>query len=200
MTARVRAPNYPGAYVLVWDVVQEHRTWLSLEGVFPGRTVASVEGPAVGAPPQTKGRLPSSVMRMPRSVLWSTALRIWKDHPLFGIGPDNFRHTYGRYLGMAVWDTRVHANNTYIEVLVGMGVIGMAALGWLMVAAIRSTRQLLLRSSEASLPLVVASTAACVAISLHALVDSFLTFTPTYIAFAIAAGLLYSTGHHAHRV
>ena len=38
MKARVRAPGYPGTYVLVWDVVQEHRTWLSLEGVFPGRT------------------------------------------------------------------------------------------------------------------------------------------------------------------
>ncbi|HEX8029531.1 MAG TPA: hypothetical protein VF491_13750, partial [Vicinamibacterales bacterium] len=65
MTARVRAPNYPGTYVLVWDVVQEHRTWLSLEGVLPGRTLATVEGPAVGAPPPTRGRMPSSVMRMP---------------------------------------------------------------------------------------------------------------------------------------
>ena len=37
LMARVRAPGYPGTYVLIWDVVQEHRTWLSLEGVFPGR-------------------------------------------------------------------------------------------------------------------------------------------------------------------
>ena len=200
MTARVRAPGYPGTYVLVWDVVQEHRTWLSLEGVFPGRTIASVEGPAVGAPLQTRGRMPSSVMRMPRSVLWATALRIWRNHPVFGIGPDNFRHTYGRYLGLTVWDPRVHANNTYIEVMVGMGVVGVAALGWLIVAAVRSTRQLLSTASDQALPLVAAATAACLAIAAHALVDSFLTFTSTYVAFAIAAGLLYSTAHHAHRV
>ena len=36
MKARVRAPGYPGTYLLIWDVVQEHRTWLSLEGVYPG--------------------------------------------------------------------------------------------------------------------------------------------------------------------
>jgi O-antigen ligase len=139
-------------------------------------------------------------MRMPRSILWATALRIWQEHPLFGIGPDNFRHTYGRYLSLAVWDPRVHANNTYIEVMVGMGVIGMAALSWLIVAAARSTRHLLSTASDQALPLVAAATAAGLAIAAHALVDSFVTFTSTYVAFAIAAGLLYSTAHHAHRV
>jgi hypothetical protein len=198
--ARVRAPSYPGTYLLVWDVVQEHRTWLSLEGVFPGRTIASVEGPAVGAPLPTKGRMPSSVMRMPRSILWGTAIRMWRDRPVFGIGPDNFRHTYGRYLGLGAWDERVHANNSYVEVLVGMGIVGAAALGWLMAAAVRSTIRLLSTASEQSLPLVAAATAACLAIAAHALVDSFLTFTATYVAFAIAAGLLYSTADHAHRV
>ena len=38
------------------------------------------------------------------------------------------------------------------------------------------------------------------AIAAHALVDSFLTFTPTYVAFAIAAGLPIQRRHHAHRV
>jgi O-antigen ligase len=192
--ARVRAPNYPGTYTLVWDVVQEHRTWLSLEGVYPGRTVATIDGPAVGSPPPTRGRMPSSVMRMPRSVLWSTAARITREHPVFGIGPDNFRHVYGRYLGLAAWDPRVHANNSYIEVLVGLGVIGAAAMAWLIVAAARSMTRILVHASAAP-AIAVASMAACLAIAAHALVDSFLTFTPTYAVFALAAGLLY-----AHRV
>jgi O-antigen ligase len=144
--------------------------------------------------------MPSSVMRMPRSVLWRTALQIWSERPLLGIGPDNFRHIYGRYLGLGAWDSRVHANNSYIEVLVGMGLAGGAALGWLIVAVARSTRRLLSRATEQSLPLVAAATAACLAIAAHALVDSFLTFTSTYVTFAIAAGLLYSTADHAHRV
>jgi len=40
--------------------------------------------------------------------------------------------------------------------------------------------------------IVAASLAACVAIAAHALVDSFLTFTPTYVAFALAAGILFA--------
>jgi O-antigen ligase len=191
MMGRVRAPEYPGNYVLIWDVVQEHRTWLSLEGVFPGRSTASVEGTPVGGPLPTRGRMPSSVMRMPRSVLWQTAWQMWRERPLLGIGPDNFRHTYGRYLGLAAWDERVHTNNSYIEVLVSMGVIGALALAWLMVRAIGATRTILLKADDATLPIVAAAAAACLAIAMHALVDSFLTFTPTYVAFAIAAGLLF---------
>jgi hypothetical protein len=192
MKARVRAPGYPGRYVLIWDVVQEHRTWLSLEGVYPGRSLVSVEGAAVGAPLASLGRMPSGVMRMPRSLLWSTALTISRDRPLLGIGPDNFRHTYGRSLGMAAWDQRVHANNSYIEVLVGMGVVGVIALAWLAIAAVRGGTRVLSNVADARLPIAAASFAACAAIALHGLVDSFLTFTPTYTVFAIAAGLLFA--------
>jgi O-antigen ligase len=193
MKARVRAPGYPGTYLLIWDVVQEHRTWLSLEGVFPGRSIASVEGTPVGAPLPSRGRMPSGVMRMPRTVLWETALRISRERPLTGIGPDNFRHTYGRYLGLAAWDERVHANNSYVEVLAGMGAIGVAALVWLMFAATRAAWLALRDAPDARLPIVAAAAAAALAIATHALVDSFLAFTPTYTVFAVAAGLLFVT-------
>ena len=192
LKAHVRAPGYPGTYQLVWDVVQEHRTWLSLEGVFPGRTVVSVEGTPVGAPLPSRGRMPSGVMRMPRSVLWRTAFAITQEHPVLGIGPDNFRHTYGRNLGLAAWDERVHANNSYIEILVGMGAVGVIALAWLVIAALGSGRRVLIDVSDARLTIVAAAAAAGVAIAVHALVDSFLTFTPTYTIFAIAAGMLFS--------
>jgi hypothetical protein len=195
VNARVRAPDYPGNYTLMWDVVQEQRTWLSLEGVFPGRTSAAVEGPAVGTPLLPRGRMPSTVMRMPRSVLWSTAWQIARQHPLLGIGPDNFRHVYGRHLGLDAWDPRVHANSSYVEVLVGMGVCGVAALAWLLAAVVRSIGPLLKNTTADAFPVVAAACAACLAIGAHALVDSFITFTPTYAVFAIAAGLLY-----AHRV
>ena len=189
--ARVRAPGYPGTYLLVWDIVQESRTWLSLEGVLPGRTIVTVAGPAVGGPLPTRGRMPTGVMRMPRSVLWATALQISADHPVVGIGPDNFRLTYGRYLNLAAWDSRVHANNTYLEVLVGMGAIGAVALLWLIVAAGRSALARLRAADVETMPLVAAATAACVAIAAHGVVDSFLTFTSTYVVFALAGGMLF---------
>jgi hypothetical protein len=193
LQARVRAPGYPGRYLLVWDVVQEHRTWLSLEGVFPGRTMAHVEGEAVTPPLATRGRMPAGVMRMPRPVLWATAMEMAADHPVLGIGLDNYRYTYGRYLGLAAWDTRVHANNAYLEVLVGMGLIGLAALAWLVAAAVRAAAARVAAATAASMPLVAAGVAACLAIAVHGLVDSFWAFTPTYVVFAMAAGLLFGS-------
>ncbi|HEX4912660.1 MAG TPA: O-antigen ligase family protein [Vicinamibacterales bacterium] len=197
LQARVRAPGYPGSYVLVWDVVQEHRTWLSLEGVYPGRTLVTVHGDAVTPPLPTRGRMPSGTMRMPRSVLWSTALDLSRARPWLGIGPDNFRLVYGPRVGLTSWDTRVHTNNTYLEVLVGTGLIGFAAMLWLLIAAAWSTIGRFAAANADTVRLVAATTAAGLAIAAHAMVDSFLTFTSTYVVFAIAAGLHYS---HAHRV
>jgi hypothetical protein len=197
LQARVRAPGYPGSYLLIWDVVQEHRTWLSIEGVYPGHTLVSVEGEAVSPPLQARGRMPSGTMRMPRRVLWDTALDISRERPLLGIGPDNFRLTYGPRLGLSTWDTRVHANNMYLEVLVGTGVVGLAMVLWLAVGGVRSTVHLVASADARAMTIVGATTAACLAIAVHGVVDSFLTFTSTYVVFAVAAGLHYC---HAHRV
>jgi len=151
----------------------------------------------VTPPLPTRGRMPAGTMRMPRSVLWSTALDISRDYPALGIGPDNYRLTYGPRLGLAASDTRVHTNNTYLEILVGMGVAGFGALLWLAIAAARSTVALVRSAGPETVPFVAATTAACLAIAAHGLVDSFLTFTSTYVVFALAVGLHY---RHAHRV
>ena len=190
--ARVRAPGYPGTYMLVWDVVQEHRTWLSVEGVYPGRTVVRVEGAAVTPPLGTHGRMPSGVMRVPRLLLWNTALAVTRDHPWLGIGADNFRHVYGRYLGLATWDTRVHANNSYLEALAGTGIVGLAAVAWLVMAIGAAVWQQWRAVSAETLPLFAAAAAAIAAIAVHGLVDSFLAFTSTYVVFAIAIGVMFS--------
>lgn len=201
--ARVRAPGYPGTYVLVWDVVHEHRTWLSIEGVYPARTVVTVAGAAVTAPLTPTGRMPPGVMRLPRLLLWNTALAMTRDHPWLGVGPGNFRHTYGRYLGLASWDTRVHANNAYLEALSGAGIAGLSAVVWLMLAMARAGWWRWRALTASDWPLFAAAAAACAAIAVHGLVDSFFAFTPTYVVFAMAAGLIWSpamSGADAHSV
>ena len=192
MAARVWAPSYPGSYILAWDVVQEHRAWLSTEGVLPGRTRVTVAGDAVGAPLATHGRMPMGAVRLPRLTLWKTALDISAAHPLLGIGPDNYRHVYGRYLGLVTWDRRVHANNTYLEALVGMGIAGLVAVAWLVIVMFRAIWKMWQRVPDADVPLFAAAAAACAAIAVHGLVDSFFTFTPTYVIFALTAGLMFS--------
>ncbi|MEZ5294282.1 MAG: O-antigen ligase family protein [Vicinamibacterales bacterium] len=201
----VLAPDRPGRYVLAWDVVHEGRAWLSTEGVPSPRTSVEIAGEAAAtAPVATHGRLPGAAHRLPRLTLWEVALRIARDHPLAGIGPDNFRQTYGTYLGLAAWDRRVHANNMYLEALTGAGVFGLAAVVWLVRAGLVHVWRAWRRAPAEALAGPVL--AAGVVIAGHGLVDSFLGFTPTYVVFAITAGLACSPAldaprlPHAHRV
>ena len=72
----------------------------------------------VGEPPARPAPEPSGADVAPavgwqpgRWELWRLALGMWRERPLTGVGPDNFRWLYGPRAGHAVWDTRVFANN-----------------------------------------------------------------------------------------
>jgi hypothetical protein len=207
MAVTVRAPRRSGDYQLAWDVVHEGRAWLSTMGVPGVRSQVRVEGPAdADTPLPTHGQLPVATTRLPRRTLWQAALRIARAHPFSGIGPDNFRLVYGEYLGLATWDRRVHANNMYLEVLAGIGVFGLAALVWLVGAAGRHLWTRWRSASAGGATGWACMLAAWFGVAGHGLVDSFLTFTPTYVIFALMAGLAVApaldapAGYHANRV
>jgi hypothetical protein len=189
LNARVIAPANPGWYELVWDVVQEYRAWLSTEDVIPGRTYVRVEGPPARLTGDAMPRLPGTAARVPRTALWKAALAIGADWPLIGIGPDNFRLSYGRYVGLPQWDTRVHANSLYLEMLAGTGTGGLAALLWLIIASGQMVFARWRASPRSLATAFAALLAAWATVVGHGLVDTFLAFTPTYVVFAIAAGL-----------
>lgn len=205
--AIVSAPNQTGRYRIAWDVVQEGRLWFSTE---PGArltvSLATVSGSVVGARPPTRA-LPLPAERPGRWQLWSAALRLFAAHPVLGVGPDNFRLLYGPYAGLRNHDTRTHSNNMYLETLVGSGLLGALACGWLLwriaalVAAGVHTATIDPRKAAS-----IGVAAAVIAIGLHGLLDSFLSFTPTYVlialtlAFADASGPRTTTGVHADRV
>ena len=190
----VIAPGEPGNYTLVWDVVHETRSWLSTEGVTPRRTDVQVTGAASSAVATRMTRLPSAPIRPVRLQLWQSALRMASERPWFGFGPDNFRHVYGRYAGFRQWDARVHANNMYLELLTGAGVIGFCALLWLVTAAGVSLWRRARYAPRSAAAVSSAALAAWMMIAGHGLVDSFLSFTTTYLTFAMAMGLAFSPG------
>ena len=180
LTAHVRAPQQPGPYRLVWDVVQEGRLWFSTEpGALLAASEANVSGSGRrGAALFMLAPLPKPTVRPGRVQLWRAALAIAGAHPIVGIGPDNFRLAYGSYAGIAAPDLRTHSNNMYFEVLTGTGLLGASAFVWLLWSIGRSV-------DAANLGAVCA----LVAIALHGLVDSFLSFAPTYVVFGVILGL-----------
>jgi len=206
LPVNVRAPGEPGNYVLVWDVVHEHRAWLSTEGVTAARTLVDVEGERVSATGDVMNRLPPANPRADRFTLWQAALRLAAEYPVLGIGPDNFRTVYGKYIagrrGTAEgrWDTRVHANNMYLEVLAGAGILGLLVVCWLLGASATALVRQWRRAAPAAASGAAAFCAAWLVIAGHGVVDSFLSFTTTYVMFALAAGLAFSEHAHADRV
>jgi hypothetical protein len=186
MRAEVQAPRRPGRYRLAWDVVLEHRLWFSTEpGAVPMLSRATVSGEALEATVRTTPP-PKLTVRPGRLQLWTAAARMIAAHPLLGVGPDNFRLSYGEYAGIRPADPRIHSNNMYIEVLTGSGLVGGLAFAWLLW---RAAGVVLpdLRAPAGAMAMGVA--AALFAVALHGLVDSFLSFGPTYVLFALTLGL-----------
>jgi O-antigen ligase len=124
-----------------------------------------------------------------RSMLWRAAVSAWRAHPLLGIGPDNFRHLSGQFLGRAhTEDERMHANSLYFETLADLGLVGLLAFGVLVAALGGSARRAVAAPGSRILALGVA--AGLATYLLHGLLDYFLEFTPTYALFWLLAGML----------
>jgi len=202
--ARVRAPSQPGEYRILWDVEHEKRLWFSTEPDAPlaiGR--ATVTGPAAGPVEGRVMPLPLSAVRPGRLALWGAAGQMLLERPLLGIGPDNFRLTYGPYLNRPRFDTRLHTNSMYVEVLVGGGIVAGLVFLWLLLRLGGLVRTSLGKTGPVE-PFAAASAAAVAAVAIHGLVDAFWSFTATYvliaITFALATRVATSLDTDAHRV
>jgi len=178
--ARFQMPAQSGKYLLVLEPFSRDFNWFSQIGVIPAliqvdvlpgitRAVDTIDLSDLYHREESPSLLTASV---PRAQLWRVALSIFLEHPS-GIGPDNYRLEYGKYLGAAHWDTNIHSNNLFLEILTGSGIFGLTAFG-LVLLGIRWR-----------------FSASCLAIAIfliHGVVDVFLTTTPIYFAFWLLAG------------
>ncbi|HFE66100.1 MAG TPA: hypothetical protein ENJ93_02460 [Chloroflexi bacterium] len=190
MNVTLQAPAQPGEYVLIWDVVQEQVTWFGAKS--NNYTVSRVTVIPGVHPPPAKTTIPTAAWeyRLPipdRRTLWLTALTLWRERPFLGIGPDNFRLTYGRALGAANWNETIHSNNWYVETAVSLGIIGslvvFSGMAWLGLDIIRTLRQKTVSIWQ------IAAAAGLLSFFIHGLLDFFLLFNATGLLFWLLLGL-----------
>ena len=195
LLASLRAPDRDGEYHLIWDVLHEGVNWFDARGDAVTGTRVTVVGDAPGADAASAIVTAPLAFDAPlpgRGVLWGIAARLIAEHPLTGIGLDNYRLTYGRYLSddpqpETDLDRTVHSNNWYLETVVSVGVAGalpfflwLAALLW---AILRGLRR------PDSTPLQIAAGASLLAFVVHGLLDYFLLFNATALLFWMLAAL-----------
>jgi len=187
--AKVQSPPQPGRYQLAFDVVHEKRFWFGAQGSPLTVVPATVRGSALAKLGAGKQALPKSEVSFDRLTLWRIGGQMLLEHPVLGIGPDNFRVTYGRHLSLSQWDTRVNSNNTYVELFACTGLLGGLTFLWLAWQTIASPGRALGSSPTADLPLLAGATASVLAFLGHGFTDYFLGFTPTYVMIWLTMGL-----------
>lgn len=187
------APDKPATYDVQWDLVQNGVTWFSWKGSRVTSSTLVVSGSASAGPGVNYVPPPSEILTLPvpgRLQLWSTGLAMLVDHPLLGVGPDNFRWQYGSYAHVSRWNTDIHANNLYVELLADTGLLGLLVFAWLVWRIFgQSTQGLAAQPPGRFWIWRVAALASLTAWFVHGLFDYFYEFTPTYVAFWLIVGL-----------
>jgi hypothetical protein len=212
----LRAPIRGGQYRLVWDMVHENVTWFEAKNRTEASSRIIVTGNASLHGRLADSQIPATATSplqfdapIPgRRDLWIVALRLFALHPLTGIGLDNFRLTYGRFLNAddlpsgESWNNTIHTNNWYLETLVSLGAVGaLPFFAWsalLLVAMFRSLH--LVPLGEKLLPdesrpfLTIDSGLQAIAVALlayfiHGFLDYFMLFNATALLFWMLVGL-----------
>lgn len=111
-----------------------------------------------------------------RRQIWTSALAMLRDHPLLGIGLDNFLYRYRlEYILPAAWQEPniSHPHNWVLHFWLELGLLGLVAalgllgvFGWLALSALRA------RPPSPDRPLVAAALASTVGLLVHGSLDN----------------------------
>ncbi len=123
--------------------------------------------------------------------LWQSALLMIREHPVLGMGLDNFLYQYrGRYLFPAAWaePNLSHPHNVILDYATRMGVLGLAAGVWLQVAFWRAALPLRKLDDPLNRALAIGLMASMADFLAHGLVDaSYFVIDLAYVFFITLA-------------
>ncbi len=123
--------------------------------------------------------------------LWQSALLMIREHPILGVGLDNFLYQYrGRYLFPAAWaePNLSHPHNVILDYATRMGVLGLAVGVWLQVAFWRMALPLRKLDDPLKRALAIGLMASMADFIAHGLVDaSYFVIDLAYVFFITLA-------------
>jgi len=142
-----------------------------------------------------------------RPIIWRASGRLAAEHPLRGLGVGSFVVEFSRVhpAELSAHEHRsdvVHtAHSLPLHVLVELGIVGLAAAGWLALAAARNARKAARRISESEAPLLVGAVCGGAGMLAHGLVAVALHHTGCHInlvlVLALLGGMARSRGQEA---
>lgn len=156
----------------VWQRRAGRRTWPWALGAALGGAAALA---LISGVPALAARLDLfGVTGVFRVNLWRAAFNMVAEHPVFGVGLDNFLYAYrGRYILDAAWQepNLNHPHNIVLDFATRLGLIGLAAGAWLIWQAVGTLRSALGRANAERLPVAAGLAGGLAAMLAHGLVD-----------------------------
>ena len=128
-----------------------------------------------------------------RIKLWQGAWRMALDHPLLGVGPDNFLYAYRtRYVLPSAWQelNLSHPHNLILDLATRLGVLGILAGAWAIVGGLLRGWRLLRSGSDDVWPLALGLLGGLAATVAHGLIDNSLFLIDLMALFMLTLGLL----------
>ncbi|MBE2198162.1 MAG: O-antigen ligase family protein [Anaerolinea sp.] len=129
--------------------------------------------------------------------LWQSSVNMLRDHPLFGVGLDNFLYAYrGRYILDAAWQepNLNHPHNILLDFATRLGLLGLFSGGWLLWQLGRGLKQAWATAPPAWQPIVIGCTGAFIAMLAHGLVDhSFFLVDLAFVFYLLLATAVWLT-------
>ena len=171
----------------VWQRRAGRRTWPWVAGAAVGGVAALLLASQI---PALAARLDLfGVTGFFRVSLWRAALNMAADHPLLGVGLDNFLYAYrGRYILDAAWQepNLNHPHNVVLDFATRLGLLGLLAGAWLLFEAARALWAAIRRADAAWLPVAAGLAGSLAAMLAHGLVDhSFFLVDLAFVFFLI---------------
>lgn len=106
-----------------------------------------------------------------RVAIWESAIAMIRDHPIFGVGLDQFLYQYApRYISPVAWPERftAHPHDIFLDLWLSLGILGLAAAGVYAVTMFRTMQRVVRRDSSLGL----AAAGAIIAGVVHGLIDN----------------------------
>lgn len=131
-----------------------------------------------------------------RLKLWQGSLNMIRDHPLLGVGLDNFLYQYRtRYVLPEAWEELdlSHPHNIILDFWTRLGILGVIAIGWLQFAFFRKALHLYRQQEDRDLrALLLGLMASMVAFLAHGLIDNSYFLVDLAFVFCLTIGIVAS--------
>lgn len=126
-----------------------------------------------------------------RVSVWQSAIDMIRDHPIFGVGLDNFLYEYPKYIRPEAWrePSLSHPHNIILDFWSRMGIPGVIALAWMVVAFYRDGLWAGHRPAPTRM-LAIALMAGMTAAIVHGMIDAAYFFVDLAFVWMLMLGVI----------